>query len=225
MFNDTHTGIPLLWELPQALCIRAANGEVYGVYAIHPSFSVGLYLRCLWEEPYYLARPGDLMALTCAHLFVSSASLCGIPFEDLAAAVLWYLLDGRVTGEQVRKLLSSGDGGKMETGNGISAAGEEQMLSYKWDLPEICSSFLQVYGIDLCAEENRDLHLWQFDALLRGLPADCALGRTLGIRGCDLSALADDDARALAAAERMRVRIPPENVLNTLWRERSECNG
>ena len=57
-------------------------------------------------------------------------------------------------------------------------------FSFTYDADYIYSAFLQVYGIDLQAD---NMHWWRFLALLGGLPDDCKFTQIVSIRATDTS--------------------------------------
>lgn len=93
-------------------------------------------------------------------------------------------------------------------------------LDYEFDAPEIYSSFMQLYGIDLF---ETDMHWWKFRALLTGcIACPCALREKLRLRRLDVSCCAD---RAEAQRAKDSVQIPDstgenERILQKLLQER-----
>ena len=201
------SGLPF-WELPQTLCI---GGECV---TINTDFRAGIRVRQMWWDPYFRERGSLLLRYSAQILFGEARAQELSVREDAAAVMLWYLLDGRVPLSVIeRRMHVSADGD--------TSAGEDGMgMSYLWDMPLIYAAFRQVYGISLASAE---MHLWEFDALLGALPADCALCRVMAARTADLSLISDDAQRAAAAAERVRVRIPSVQMLLDVYNDLHIC--
>ena len=60
----------------------------------------------------------------------------------------------------------------------------EEIFSYSEDHALIVAAFRQAYGIDLVSLRN--LHWWEFRALLQGIPDTTVLSRVMGIRAMDI---------------------------------------
>ena len=83
-----------------------------------------------------------------------------------------------------------GDAPKM----GSAKAGDaEALYSYEHDGDLIFAAFWQAYGINL--NRAKDLHWYEFRALLRGLGEDCLFAKAVGYRAMDLSKIKDGEAR------------------------------
>lgn len=195
-------GLPF-WGLPEQL-------EIGGIrYPIDADFRTGIRVRQMWCDPYFALRPQLLFEWTAALLF-----RCAKPpaaDEDTAAAVLWYLMDGRVPRSRLKARMCS-DTHKVPSDDGEDG-GTERVFSYKWDMPLVYAAFRECYGLDLFTAQ---LHLWQFDALFSALPDTCELRRVMSVRSQRLSSAADDAARAALAAEQLRLRIPGCSELNEM---------
>lgn len=198
--NDTHTKSMLpFWYLPDRLKLRRGR-TVYDA-EIHTDFRVGIRLRCLWEEAYYLQRPRLLLDTARRLLFRDADAVSSFPDETVTAAAAWYLADGRIPMREIRRRIAESDVNN-ETD---SAVPERAAFSYKWDMPLLYASFMQVYRLDLF---DAALHLWQFDALVQALPETCVFRQTVALRTLELSSLPDDGTRVRAAAARLAVRLP-----------------
>ena len=206
------SGLPF-WELPQTLCI---GGECV---TINTDFRAGIRVRQMWWDPYFRQRGGLLLRYSAQILFGEARAQEICEREDAASVMLWYLLDGRVPRSVIeRQMHASADA---DLPGGAAAADEACMgMSYLWDMPLISASFRQVYGISLASAE---MHLWEFDALLGALPADCALCRVIAARTADLSLISDDTQRAAAAAERVRLRLPSAQMLLDVYNDLHLC--
>ena len=195
-------GLPF-WGLPEQL-------EIGGVrYPIDADFRTGIRVRQMWCDPYFAPRPRLLFEWTAALLF-RCAELPAAD-GDTAAAVLWYLMDGRVPRSRLKARMCS-DAHREASGEDADD-GTERVFSYKWDMPLVYAVFREYYGLDLCTAQ---LHLWQFDALFSALPDTCVLRRVTSVRAQQLSSAADDAARAVLAAEQLRLRIPKCAELNEM---------
>ena len=193
-------GLPF-WEMPDHLTIDGVP------YPIRTDFRIGIRIRQMLWEPYYQAHPDDFLDVVCRLLF------CDMPDADcdgtaLLYAVVWYLLDGRVSPERITKRMT-GDAPHPT----VDPDGGEPVFSYLWDTPALYAAFLSVYRIDLLQCE---MHLWQFDALFASLPADCPLSRTMALRAASLASAEDGDARAALAAQKLVHRIPDTDTLHRL---------
>lgn len=216
MCNDEQVCLPF-WYLPDALVLSRGNGTV--LCPIRTEFGVGITLRALFSEAYYISRPQKLLGVIAERLFSSPDTLRGVADEELLAATVWYLADGRIPRREIMARLWRGTDGKdtaeRTDGNAVSAA----LFSYKWDMPTVWTSCLAAYGIDLMRTPYCRMHLWQFDALIRGLAPDSALSRLCTLRGTALSDIGDAEVRAATAAEKLRVRIPAEAALNEMYND------
>ena len=76
-----------------------------------------------------------------------------------------------------------------------------------YDAELILSSFIAAYGIDLTCGE---MHWWKFSALLKTLPPECELMRTVSLRMTDTSAIEDDSLRRRVRRAKAAVRIKKE---------------
>lgn len=230
------------WSLPRMLWIAKRTGcpdtietgrtiaEEMCSYRIHSDFRTGIRLRCLWEEPYYLTRAKQLLATTRRLLFAEPKMTLCCSDDAVTEAVVWYLLDGRMSRRKVREMLFSPRKTATKRGDISKCDGSpEQMkiqkgcFSYKWDMPDLYASFLQVYHVDLCSKAADSLHLWQFDAMLRGLPETCGFSRLTALRSMSLSDIPDDDVRAETAALQYRLRIPEDAELNEMCNDTQIC--
>ena len=192
------TGLPF-WEMPGGLVI----GGVY--YPIRTDFRVGIRIRQRFWEPYYRAHETALVDGIGRLLFSDAVPGVGAHTE-LLCAVLWYLLDGRISSEHLMRRLT-GERGAHAAELGIA---EEAVFSYLWDMPAVYAAFLGVYRIDLLQAQ---MHLWQFDALFAGLPEESTLRRTVAVRGMTLDAAEDDGARAALAVQKLHAQIPDQMEL------------
>lgn len=202
------------WHFPSTLCVGGR------IIPIRTDFRVGIRLRELWGERYYLHRQRLLFMKTAELLAADEAGAAAMlrDPEDMAEAVLWYLMDGRVD----RKTLSN----RLARQNTVMSHTDtekrsEGLFSYKWDMPLLYASFLAVYQMDLL--KCGYLHLWQFDALFYALPRDCALMQKMEWRKFDLSEIKDDGMRAQAAAEKVRCRIPSDDKLIQMCNDTHLC--
>ncbi|MBP3919614.1 MAG: hypothetical protein J6I50_10660 [Clostridia bacterium] len=232
------------WSLPRMLWLTKRTGypdsvengkripEEMRFYRIHSDFRTGIRLRCLWEEPYYLTRAKQLLATTRRLLFAEPEMTLCCSDDAVMEAVVWYLLDGRMSRRKVREMLFSPRKSTAKRGDASScdenqeqrkAQKEKGCFSYKWDMPDLYASFLQVYHVDLCSKAADSLHLWQFDAMLRGLPDTCGFSRLTALRSISLSDIPDDDVRAETAALQCRLRIPQETELNEMCIDTQIC--
>ena len=79
----------------------------------------------------------------------------------------------------------------------------EKNFDYEFDAPEIYSSFVSLYGIDLF---ETDLHWWKFRALLNGcFRMPCALSEKIRIRNIDPDKCED---KAAARKAKDAVQLP-----------------
>ena len=160
------------------------------VFDIRPGFRNILKILRLQNDPDVLE--GHKAALLCRWFFVSD-----VP-ENWA--------------EAFGRFVRAGDEAEPTSG--------ERDFDYEFDAPEIYSSFLQLYGIDLL---DADLHWWRFRALLGGcFLCKCALSEKIRLRHLDTSRC-DDKAAAQRAKD--AVAIPDaigldERLLNEQVRER-----
>ncbi|MBQ7982116.1 MAG: hypothetical protein IJ302_00990, partial [Clostridia bacterium] len=117
-------GLPF-WGLPEQL-------EIGGVrYPIDADFRTGIRVRQMWCDPYFVPRPRLLFEWTAALLF-RCAELPAAD-GDTAAAVLWYLMDGRVPRSRLKARMCS-DAHREASGEDADG-GTERVFSYKWDMP------------------------------------------------------------------------------------------
>ena len=181
-------------------------------YPIDTDFRVGIRVRQMIWDPYYQTHTAQLSDGIRRLLFGAHASVCCTE-ASFFEAVIWYLLDGRMSPERIGRRLSGGDGRERDMASRLTAASgdAEPIFSYLWDMPALYAAFLEVYGVDLLTAE---LHLWQFDALFASLPADCALQKTMAIRAASADDAEDGNARARLAAQKLSVRIPPTEELH-----------
>lgn len=215
--NDTHTENMLpFWYLPDRLKLR--QGKTVYDAEIHTDFRVGIRLRCLWEEAYYLRRPRLLLDTARRLLFCDVRAVSSFPDETVTAAAAWYLSDGRIPMREIRRRIAE----SCEKDKTDSAMPECAAFSYKWDMPLLYASFMQVYRLNLF---DAALHLWQFDALVRALPEDCVFRQTIALRTLDLSSLSDDETRVHAAAARLAVRLPDMHEINEVCCDCYENSG
>ena len=99
----------------------------------------------------------------------------------------WFFPDGAPEGWE------EAFGSFLRCGDEAEPGGEKRELDYEFDAPEIYSSFMQLYGIDLF---ETDMHWWKFRALLTGCCAcPCALSEKLKLRSLDVSRCADRGRR------------------------------
>lgn len=87
-----------------------------------------------------------------------------------------------------------------------SGGSSEPLFDYHCDAAYFIGSFQQAYGIDLTVDR---VHWWRFQALLRSLPCDTALGRILDFRGADTSEM-DEAHRKYYEAMKERYALPPD---------------
>ncbi len=217
MFIDKQTPVLPFWQLPDSLMLRGDGTE--RCCPIRTAFGVGIYVRSLFSEPYYLAHPPLLTATARRLLFSSPKEAEGLPDDAVLEAIVWYLADGRLSRSKVKKRLFGTSCPMTEEGEAA------RLFSYKWDMPALWASFVAEYRIDLTQPPHRDMHLWQFDALFRALPPESAVGRLSSLRALDPASIADADLRAEAAAEKHRVRIPAEAELNEMYNDTHMCEG
>ena len=191
------------WHFPNTLRISGTH------IPIRTDFRIGIRLRELWGEQYYLRRQRQLFMKTAQLLAADASGVSAMLADpvDMAEAVLWYLMDGRVGRKTLSERLARQSTVSVPDTEGHPAG----LFSYKWDMPLLYASFLRVYQMDLL--KCRYLHLWQFDALFYALPHDCALMQKIEWRNFDLSEIKDDGMRAQAAAEKVRCRIPSDDKL------------
>ncbi len=192
-------GLPF-WEMPAHLVIGGRS------YPIDTDFRVGIRIRQMFWTPYYQKRQQRLIDGILQLLFFGADVGVGADV-DLLCAVLWYLMDGRMSEERIIRRLT-GDGTAAEA---VHLSEGDAVFSYLWDMPSVYASFLSVYHIDLLTEK---MHLWQFDALFAALPEETALRRMMAIRAAPIDSAEDGDARAALAAQKLSVRIPDDRMLN-----------
>ena len=80
----------------------------------------------------------------------------------------------------------------------------EHIFDFEYYAELILSSFIAAYGIDLTCGE---MHWWKFSALLKTLPPECELMRTVSLRMTDTSAIEDDSLRRRVRRAKAAVRI------------------
>lgn len=83
-----------------------------------------------------------------------------------------------------------------------------QLLSYEQDHALIVSAFRQAYGIGL--SELKNLHWWEFMALLSGVPEDTKLSGVINIRGMEMSAKDTPEQRQAKIKAKQSVAIRPK---------------
>lgn len=83
----------------------------------------------------------------------------------------------------------------------------ERIFDFEYDAELILSSFIAAYGIDLTCIT---MHWWKFSALLKTLPPECELMRTVSLRMTDTSAIEDDSLRRRVRRAKAAVRIKKE---------------
>ncbi len=213
------------WYLPDSLTVTCGEGTV--TCPIRTEFRVGIVLRCLFSEPYYLSRPEKLTALAQRILFAEPEQLCGAEDTAILEAIVWYLSDGRMTRGAVHRRLQTG-GGNRRGGSTRNTklpcpAGEAAIFSYKWDMPALWAAFLAEYRIDLMREPYQRMHLWQFDALVRGLSPDSTVSRLAVLRSPTPEMLEDEGMRVRALADKLRFRIPSDKELNEMYNDTHLC--
>lgn len=200
-------GLPF-WEMPDHLVIDGT------AYPIDTDFRTGIRVRQMIWDPYYQTHTAQLFDGIRRLLFGGTASVC---CEENAffAAVVWYLLDGRMSCERILRRMDGGDVTSRFTeaaSRFTEAAGDvEPVFSYLWDMPALYAAFLEVYRVDLLLAK---MHLWQFDALFAALPEHCSLRKTMALRASSAEDAEDGDARAFLAAQKLAVRIPPTEALH-----------
>lgn len=200
-------GLPF-WEMPDHLVIDGT------AYPIDTDFRTGIRVRQMIWDPYYQTHTAQLFDGIRRLLFGGTASVC---CEENAffAAVVWYLLDGRMSCERILRRMDGGDVTSRFTeaaSRFTEAAGDvEPVFSYLWDMPALYAAFLEVYRVDLLSAK---MHLWQFDALFAALPEHCSLRKTMALRASSAEDAEDGDARAFLAAQKLSVRIPPTETLH-----------
>lgn len=194
-------GLPF-WEMPDGLVIGGRR------YPIDSDFRVGLRVRQMFWEPYYQVRQGQLLEGIRRLLFLDAAPAVGLE-TPMLCAVLWYLLDGRMTQERILRRLC----GEGVPGIAVPDAADA-VFSYLWDMPALYAAFLEAYQMDLLTVK---LHLWQFDALFAALPEECMLSRTMALRAAPTDSAEDGEARAALAAQKLAVRIPDADTLHRLY--------
>lgn len=94
--------------------------------------------------------------------------------------------------------------GESDDANGTEG---ERVFDFTQDGEIIYSSFMQVYGIDLCKTE---MHWYKFMLLLRHLPAECEFMRVVQLRQCDTSKIEDDSLRRRLRRAKAAVRLRHE---------------
>ena len=192
-------GLPF-WEMPDRLMIDGIS------YPIDTDFRVGIRIRQMFWEPYYQTR--QMLLIDGIRRLLFFGADVGVGQEtELLCAVLWYLMDGRLSEEGILRRLSGED---TYAAGAISASGADTVFSYLWDMPAVYASFMSVYRMDLL---TADMHLWQFDALFAALPEDCVLRKTMALRAAPIDSEEDDAARAVLAAQKLAVRVPMSDKL------------
>lgn len=201
-------GLPF-WEMPDHLIIDGT------AYPIDTDFRVGMRVRQMIWEPYYQTHTAQLFDGICRLLFWGKTPDCREE-TSFFAAVIWYLLDGRVSAERILRRLDGGDVTSRFTAaaSRFTEAAEdmEPVFSYLWDMPALYAAFLEVYRVDLLSAQ---MHLWQFDTLFASLPETCTLRKTMALRASSAEDAEDGDARAMLAAQKLTVRIPEPEALRT----------
>lgn len=198
-------GLPF-WEMPEHLVIDGT------AYPIDTDFRVGIRVRQMIWDPYYQTHTAQLFDGIRRLLFGAGSSVCCTE-TSFFAAVIWYLLDGRMSPDRIGRRLAGGDGRERDMASRITAVSgdAEPVFSYLWDMPALYAAFLEVYRVDLLSVK---MHLWQFDALFASLPGDCALQKTMALRAASADDAEDGNARARLAAEKLTVRIPSTEELH-----------
>ena len=106
----------------------------------------------------------------------------------------------------VRFCQGGADGAQQKQTEASSGGSSEPLFDYHCDAAYFIGSFQQAYGIDLTVDR---VHWWRFQALLRSLPCDTALGRILDFRGADTSEM-DEAHREYYEAMKERYALPPD---------------
>lgn len=189
-------GLPF-WEMPKVLVIGGT------VYPIDTDFRTGIRIRQMFWEPYYQRRQ-DLLIAGIRQLLMYGAEIGDGLETAFLCAVLWYLMDGRMSEERIMRRLTD------TRGTAIASSDGEAVFSYLWDMPSVYAAFLSEYRVDLLTV---GMHLWQFDALFASLPDECALRRTMAIRASSLDSAEDGDARAHLAAQKLAAAVPDADML------------
>ena len=96
---------------------------------------------------------------------------------ERAEAIRWFYLCGEPPHTRTEK------------SRGIAA----KVCDLRQDWGYIYAAFLQLYGIDLI--NVRELHWWQFRALLAAITDGCEYGKIIGYRSCDLGRIKDKELR------------------------------
>ena len=117
------TGLPF-WEMPDRLTVGGIS------YPIDSDFRVGIRIRQMFWEPYYRKHPQFLIDGIRQLLFWNAD--IGEDWEAVIGAVLWYLMDGRMSEARILHRLR-GDGGHASA----DALGGESVFSYLWDMPAV----------------------------------------------------------------------------------------
>ena len=191
-------GLPF-WEMPDQLSVGGVS------YPIDTDFRVGIRIRQMFWEPYYQTR--QMLLIDGIRRLLFFGADVGVGQEtELLCAVLWYLMDGRLSEEGILRRLSGED---TYAAGAISASGADTVFSYLWDMPAVYASFMSVYRMDLL---TADMHLWQFDALFDALDADCAVRRISALRAMSVGEVCEE-MRPQLAAEKLAVRIPDREEL------------
>ena len=200
------------WHLPHELTVRG------GMYPIRTDFRIGIRVRQLFWDPYLRTRRGIMLDTVRRLLFLEMPPAGADEDEALLRAVLWYLLDGRMSPERLQKrleVIASADDTEPTSderhgiGQGVvlgTATDErDEVFSYLWDMPAVYAAFRAAYRMDLYTET---LHLWQFDALFDALPENSTLRQTMALRAIHPEDAADDETRVMLAAQKLACRIP-----------------
>lgn len=200
------------WHLPHELTVHG------GMYPIRTDFRIGIRVRQLFWDPYLRTRRGIMLDTVRRLLFLEMPPAGADEDEALLHAVLWYLLDGRMSPERLQKrleVIASADDTEPTSdkrhgiGQGVvlgTATDErDEVFSYLWDMPAVYAAFRAAYRMDLYTET---LHLWQFDALFDALPENSTLRQTMALRAIHPEDAADDETRVMLAAQKLACRIP-----------------
>lgn len=200
------------WHLPHELRVRGV------MYPIRTDFRIGIRVRQLFWDPYLRTRRGIMLDTVRRLLFLEMPPAGADEDEALLRAVLWYLLDGRMSPERLQKrleVIASADDTEPTSderhgiGQGVvlgTATDErDEVFSYLWDMPAVYAAFRAAYRMDLYTET---LHLWQFDALFDALPENSTLRQTMALRAIHPEDAADDETRVMLAAQKLACRIP-----------------
>ncbi len=89
---------------------------------------------------------------------------------------------------------------------GAGSMEDTRAFDFSCDAELIFASFMQVYGMDLCAPGLR-MHFWKFMALLRNLPRESEFMRVVSLRMTDTTKIENDNLRRSVRRAKAAVRI------------------